>query len=475
MESIKKLKPTNTMNYDEFSDRKNTLHRFIKRNLVWITPEATVKEAAKLMHRENVSSIVVIKNEIPLGIITDSDLRRLIADGYDMERSLDDVLRQKFKRQPSLITVDVNESIHEALSKMLEHRIKHTVVMEAGKPKGVVTIGDIAYRLSPFYVYYAIRLRKAKKIGEIKEILDEFKDEIIRYALKFAEKPEEGRTGFFFETISYVVDTALRSLVEITGEVPENLVYAATGSWGRREQFILTDRDTIAIYQEEKEKDEFDSLIDEIDVRSFIEEIEDCMDEVGFPPCPHGYTSRNLCFRTDELIEHIDRWCGDAEKYAVNISIIADSRPLLGNSAILERIKRRLIDKMRRNRFFVSQSLIYKPPLSLLGISKSFDFKSRAVAPLEYPIRALAITNGVLSLSTPERIKTLGERGIISSEMSHDLLYAYNIIMKLKIMLQARFEEELELSTLSAIERKMLEDALKTVKLFQDYTEKNFT
>jgi CBS domain-containing protein len=475
MENIKKLQLTNIMEYDSEDTLENTLRKFIKRSLVCITPERTIKDAAKLMHKENVSSVVVIKNEIPVGIITDSDLRRLIAEGYDVENTIDDLLKRKLKKQYKLITVDIDESVNDALSKMLEHRIKHTIVTENGKPRGMVTIGDITYRLAPFYIYHVIRLRRAKKIDEIKDILEEFKGEVIRHAEKFSKNPEEGRVDVFFEAISYVVDATLKTLVDMIGEIPENFVYCASGSWGRREQFILTDRDTLVIYREEEDKDEYDALIDEVDIRSFVDEIEECMDEVGFPPCPHGYTSRNLFFSLGDLMKKVDKWCDSAEKNAVIISILADSRAILGDEKILHDVKLKLVEKMHRNILFVGHSLIYKPPISFMGLSKSFDFKSRAIAPIEYPVRALAITNRVVSTSTQKRIEELGKIGVISNEMTRDLILAYNIIMRFKIMVQSKLEDELDVSKLSSIEKKMLEDALRIVKLFQEYVEKNYS
>ncbi|MBC7113428.1 MAG: CBS domain-containing protein, partial [Candidatus Methanomethyliales bacterium] len=321
--------------------------KILSRKLVWTTPDASIKSAAELMYKEGVSSVVIIDGNTPLGIITDSDLRRVIAEGLDFNLRLEEFLKQKPKSLPTLVTAEGHENLHEVLSKMIEYRIKHTVVMKSGRPVGVVTIGDIAYSLGPFYIHYVISLRKAKDLEEISRIISEFKEGLTEEALEFSKKPEVGRAGYLFETICHVVDTALKTIVKVKGDIPEGLVYAATGSWGRREQFLLTDRDTLAIYKYHEDKSK---------VKSFIDRLENYLDEVGLPPCRHGYTARNFIFDFDELLRLVEVWGDDPQKFAVNISLLADARVLVGRSEMLESIKERLVNKLYRNRLLLIQS-----------------------------------------------------------------------------------------------------------------------
>lgn len=443
-----------------------TIDKIIWRRLVWTTPDASIKDAAELMDREGVSSVAIMENDVPVGIITDSDLRWVIAEGIDRNLMLVEFLKNKPKKIP-LITADINENLHDVLSKMLEHRIKHTIVMASGRPIGMVTIGDIAYSLSPFYVHYIIKLRKAKSLVEIKHIISEFKDDLITHAAKFSKRPEVGRAGYLFDMISNVVDTALKVIVDLKGGPPDDMVYAATGSWGRREQFLLTDRDTLAIYKESSHRDKNN-------IKLFIEWLEDCLDEVGFPPCQHGYTARNFIFEFDELSELIDIWVRDPQKFTVNISLIADARALVGQFKMVEKIKEKLVNRLHKNRLLLVQSLIYRPPESLLGMPRSFELKSKLIAPLEYPVRALATTNMVQSTSTPERIESLMRNKIISDELCRSLLQTYNIVMRFKILTQLGSKRLIDLSSLTPVERDLIKNAIKNIKFFHEYLEKTF-
>jgi CBS domain-containing protein len=243
-------------------------------------------------------------------------------------------------------------------------------------------------------------------------------------------------------------------------------LYAATGSWGRREQFLITDRDTLAIYVSDDINTEF---------QHYVNDLENAMDLVGFPPCPHGYTARNYVFPEDLLLKRITEWARHPEGNAVDISIIADARPILGDPAILERIKDFLSEKLHKDRLLISQSLMYKPALNVFGrMARSFNFKSGAVAAIEYPIRALSITHGITHTSTYGRIRALEREGVLSHELASELLYSYSLIMRQKISLQIKSKTELKVSDLTPIERNMLENALKTVKKFQDYVERNY-
>lgn len=339
----------------EIEKGEEPLKKLALRRLVWAIADVSIKTAAKMMHLEGVSSVVVVEDGKPIGILTDTDLREVIADGVDVGISVGEYLKAKQGMVPGLVTVEIDEGIQEALSKMLEHRIKHTIVTDGGVVRGVVTIGDLAYRLGPFHLHYVIRLRRARSLGEVRDIIAEFKEEIIKSALVASKRGGmAGRTAFF-ESISHVMDAAVMAVANIKGGLPGNLVYAPTGSWGRREQFVLTDRDTLAVYDE-------GAGGKVSDIRPWVEGLEDCMDEVGFPPCQHGYTARKLLFGRGELMDLIDRWGDDPQRFAVELSIIADSRAVLGEGRILEGIKGALAKKLYKSRLFVAQSLMYRPP-----------------------------------------------------------------------------------------------------------------
>jgi CBS domain-containing protein len=52
-----------------------------------ITPESTLHDAAQLMGEKHIGSLIVIKYETPVGIITEGDLVNVVSDGIPLERN----------------------------------------------------------------------------------------------------------------------------------------------------------------------------------------------------------------------------------------------------------------------------------------------------------------------------------------------------------------------------------------------------
>ncbi len=428
---------------------------YLKRELVSVSSESSIREAAKVMYDKRVSSVVVMENDHLYGIFTDFDLRKLIAIDADLDERIGSVAKK------TLTTIEADNSILEALSRMIENGVGHIIVTESGKPVGILTFRDIAYELGPFYIRYTTQIRRAKDLESIGAIVHSFKDDLIKEASLYLGRPEEFNPKLFFETISYVVDSAIRAVVRKLPPCGE-LVYAVTGSGGRREQFLLTDRDTMAIYTSEK-------------CKKFLSELENRLNSLGFPPCPHGYTADRYSFNIDEIEEKIEEWCNNPENYAVEISLLADARAIFGRADILDNAKKMLVKKLYRDRLFLRHSLMYRPALSMLGnLRKSFDFKAGAIAPVEYPVRALAVTNGILELDTHSRIAALGREKLIPPDLTDDLMHAYTILTRRKIWLQIRGKKQFVASEFNPMERSLVRDALRVVRKFQEYVERNY-
>ncbi len=111
-------------------------------------PEATVREAASMMAAEDQSCVIVVdKEERPIGIVTEGDLvSRVLAKGLKP----DEVKLEEVMSKP-LITVKPTDSAVDALRIMAKMRVRHLVVMERGRLRGIVTDRDIV-RVAPALV-----------------------------------------------------------------------------------------------------------------------------------------------------------------------------------------------------------------------------------------------------------------------------------------------------------------------------------
>ena len=94
--------------------------------------------AVAKMYATNVGSVVVVDMAgKPVGIVTERDIVRFLAQEVDFKTPLGQVAKK------SLITVSPEDSIISAAVKMIENNIRHMPVVEGGRVVGVISIRDV--------------------------------------------------------------------------------------------------------------------------------------------------------------------------------------------------------------------------------------------------------------------------------------------------------------------------------------------
>ncbi len=97
-----------------------------------IEKDKSVREAAKIMRDNNISSILV--RDEPLGIVTERDiLYKVVAEDLDLNTRI-----AKIANKP-LITIEANSRVSEAIALMSRHNIRRLGVIEGGKLIGIIT------------------------------------------------------------------------------------------------------------------------------------------------------------------------------------------------------------------------------------------------------------------------------------------------------------------------------------------------
>ncbi len=107
-----------------------------------ITPDETVRDAAKVMVSKGIGFLVVVDSSDPrklLGVISERDVIRAVAS--NKENSKVEELMTK-----EVVTVKDTDTLYKAAKLMKEHSIRHLVVVnEEGIPVGVLSIRDLTY------------------------------------------------------------------------------------------------------------------------------------------------------------------------------------------------------------------------------------------------------------------------------------------------------------------------------------------
>jgi predicted transcriptional regulator len=96
------------------------------------------------MASKRIGSLIVVKNNNPVGILTERDIiKEVVAVPKDPTK-----LRVREIMKSPIIYVKPNDSINQIIEKMNKHKIRRFPVLENGKVVGMITNTDIA-RLSP--------------------------------------------------------------------------------------------------------------------------------------------------------------------------------------------------------------------------------------------------------------------------------------------------------------------------------------
>lgn len=102
------------------------------------TPDDTLGDVARTMRDNKISSVIVMADGGPAGIITERDVVNLVADGLDPR-----AMRAGERMTTDLATVQPKTDITEAAKLMAERRIRHLPVVERGKLAGIISIRDL--------------------------------------------------------------------------------------------------------------------------------------------------------------------------------------------------------------------------------------------------------------------------------------------------------------------------------------------
>ena len=110
----------------------------MKRDVKTTTAEDSFVHVARLLHDNQVSSIVVMDGDRVAGIVTERDLVNLVADGLDPSST-----RVGDRMSTNLDTVEPRTDIAEAAEHMARLRIRHLPVVEDGKLTGIISVRDL--------------------------------------------------------------------------------------------------------------------------------------------------------------------------------------------------------------------------------------------------------------------------------------------------------------------------------------------
>ncbi len=120
-----------------------TVSAIMTKNLITVDSDTTVFQIANLMEKGGIGAILVKKDNVPAGIITDRDFAIKIAvNKYPLDTPV-----HKIASYP-LLTINENDSILAAAEQMSSKKIRKLAVVNDDKVIGIITSTDIVTHLA---------------------------------------------------------------------------------------------------------------------------------------------------------------------------------------------------------------------------------------------------------------------------------------------------------------------------------------
>ena len=120
-----------------------TLGELMTRDVLAVAPEDTLGEVATKMVDRGVGSVVVSDFGRLIGILTERDMLRAMADRSHPSQAR---VREWMTEEP--VTATESTTAEEAARTMLENNFRHLPVVEGGRAVGIVSIRDVASWIS---------------------------------------------------------------------------------------------------------------------------------------------------------------------------------------------------------------------------------------------------------------------------------------------------------------------------------------
>ena len=409
------------------------------RPAITCSPELSLIEMARLMKQQNISGIVVVEGEKPVGIVSLRDLRNLIADAPDTLVSL--TVGEIMKT--GLITIHAHDYLFKAIFLMAKHNIHRLIVVdELERLVGVMTDTDLL-RIQTRSPLYLIKEIEAATSLEQLRVLGKKMIGMLQYALK-----TNADTQSLIQLISHFNDALTERLIAILASeegiyLPPGAAYLALGSEGRSEQTLRTDQDSAIVYRDDLPADQL------AEVHRFAAHIVTALEFVGVPLCP-GQMMANYpdwCHSLTEWKELTERWISyPGPENMVFFGVFQDLRVTHGDKAFESELREHLHScTMNHTIFFpnMARNIVrFKPPLGIFGrfqVGKAWnergkiDLKKGGIFTLTRGIGLLALEAGIMGGTTWEKLERLHLLQIVSDDDLETLKESFTFLIKIRL------------------------------------------
>jgi len=413
----------------------------IRREPVTIDAETSIRESAQLMSREKVSSVLVMRDGVLAGIVTDKDLRqRVLATDLDSASPIAEVMT------PNPKSLGASADVDDALLMMMQQNYHHLPIIDGDRPVGLVTAGDILRAQSEHPLRLVRDIHKKQTLDGLLELSKKLPSLFVRLVGIGRDVEHVGRL------ITHITDAFTVRLLQLAeaklGEPPIPYAWVAFGSQAREEQTAKTDQDNGIILQRtarDKEVKYFARLADFVC---------DGLDKLGYEYCPGEVMALNTKWRVSlsRWKRHFDHWIDEPDpKSVMHSSIFFDMRPVYGRADLVDTLLQYTVGRARDNRIFrrfmAANVLSHRPPIGFFrrfvqeddgSQSEGLNLKHRGIVPITDLVRMRALEAGVTVANTYRRLDRVVAAGAMNENDASSLRDALILISRVRLDYQAQ-------------------------------------
>jgi CBS domain-containing protein len=452
------------------------------------TAKTIIKDIAKLMTEENVNNVLVCENHLPIGIVTDLDMRTKVATGrYLITDTIDKIM------DSPVITVVENVSLAEAQLLMLKHNVTHLCVTLDGTTqsvvKGIISEHDliIAQASNPGVMIKEIKRALASK--DLKQIRERLTD-LIQNAIH-KNIPLYHVANIASEINLAIVKRSVELSILDMGSPPARFVWLSVGSQGRKEQLLFTDQDSMLVFEDvpaDKYREVKDYFI-KLAKRTTI-----TLEKVGYPLCLQNHMASNLqwCKSLSDWIKQYNSWMNTPGENSNDMSsIFFDYELVFGDDKLEEAIGNVVLQNAKNNTLFFdfigNDVLKSNAPFTFFkkfiveedAINKNkFDIKTRAIQPLVDGARLFALYYNLKGINnTYLRFKQLAIVDPKNEEIYLNCADAFITLSKFRTIEGLKnddYGQYIPINDLSKLDKEKLKAALAPMKELEELIKGKF-
>jgi CBS domain-containing protein len=480
-------KLNNNINSENNKEMANIMIAKIKdakiHKAVIIDTEKTIFEAASIIKKEKIPTILLRDEAGEMYIVTDSDFRqKVILNRMDFD---DKVVKIASK---GLIYVDEDDFLFNAQLIMAKHGLKRVIVQN--DKKEIVGILD-QISLSSFFATNTFsvsnQIVKAETVEELKEASLSF----IKIIKSLNAK------GVKIEFISKLINQLNKKLLDklYIMLAPEELIGKSSlvvmGSEGRGEQILKTDQDNAIIMDD-------DCTISDEELKEFTNKFTETLVDFGFPRCEGNIMVSNpyWCRKESSFKDLIYEWITQpSPDNFMNLAIFYDAVSVSGNRDLVIRLKEYIFkiasNSQQFNAHFAKIITSFNVPLGFFDgfvldnkdnkHKNELNIKKGGIFIIVQGVRSLSLEYKLYNTSTAKRIKKLNELGIIENELANEITMAFNFLTNInlksnleKLDKNEKVDNYINPNNLNTMEKDLLKDSFKIVNKFKKKLEFHF-